>query len=390
MDNLNQPNFNSAPVLPPRRYSRAIALSVIGVIITAGFLFYTGGFSALSNIFGSKAGTEIIFAGASNLQGAVEADEWVLGETHPPVLTGTSVFSSFTGVPDYILSEASQPGFVAPLITSVEADEPTITKNEYTSSALDLGAGAAELTQLTAYLYLPTDTDQTVIAYRTAEELDSLTTASFITLNDTPTMLPINESIKTITSELVPGSLSRYLQLQVNFVSFNPENRPAFYGVMIEVPTSDTTRGDIPEEGLDENADVRINLTFDDGPATPDQARIQVFSDDLTEGAIYTANDVNLRLAEEQKYTIATDLTPNAAHAVVITSPTTSPKVMPFYGIGSGALTFALGAFEPAAGGQLQPTLPESTPSSQPSADLNGDGAVNALDYSIFLSQFQP
>jgi len=364
MENLN---LTPIPVQPKRKYSRTIALSVVGLALAVGFLAYTGGFSMLAKIFGSHAGTEtsIVFAGSNNLQGNKDADQWVLGDTFPASFNGAGAFTSFTGVPAHSVLGTSDESFVAPLVTSLNKAEDMFTNHIYISPGLDLGTNSANLSQITAYLYLPEGALVTT-SYRTAAEPTELATASWVALTGTPTMLPQNESVKVITATLT-GALSRYLQFQADFQDFEPTNRPAVYGWVAE---PGQTEGGMGITGVPEPRTITLTYEQTNAPAL---AHIAVLSSDPTAAPVYTQNGVNLSTATEHSFNL--QLSPGA-YALVITSPTTQTKTVPFEAGVSPSIQVALGSFLTGFG--------EGVTSS---ADLNHDGAVNSLDAVILFNQ---
>lgn len=266
-----------------RRHARSLALVGFGLVIAIGFLAYSGGFSALSKIFGSRAGTEFLFVGFDNLGGTKDAENWVMGDTTPATFDGTSTFTSFTGIPDFTSASTNNPGFVAPIITSLDPTANAFASHTYTSPAMNLGGSASELTKLTAYLYLQSSGDQTTVAYRTAADEATLKTTAFMPLTGTPTPLPANESLSAIDVTFPAGTLLQYFQVQVNFVAFDLAHRTAFYGISLtqadssssaiditQTPDTTTKSADLNNDGTVDTLDASIlldQLTNPDSPA---------------------------------------------------------------------------------------------------------------------------
>ncbi len=364
---------------------RAIALIVITLVAVIGFLVYAGGFEVLSRIFGSKAGTEnsYVLAGLSNLEGNANAADWLVqsgAETidgnviswPASVFDGTGAFSSFTGQPDFMVSNASEAGFVMPLVTSLESGQDAFINHRYTSPAINLRTTGVLMNSVTIYAYLP-ETATATFGYRTADALDESDDAELHELiNSTFTSVPTDENIKFATITL-NRAVKQYLRMEVSFDTFAADDRPAVYGWVIEY--GQTPIADSSESILSTSENAALTLKFSGGSAIPTDANIKLLYTDLALNPIYNKEKIDLSTSGGE-YIIPFKLRAGA-YTIVITSPTTKELVVPFEATGEETQTVSMGAFE---AGQNN--------ASNNSADLNGDGKINGIDLGILLERY--
>lgn len=362
-----------------QKHGRTAALSAFGLIIAVGFLAYTGGFSNLAKIFGSKAGTELIFAGANNLSGNHDAENWVHGTVDTELaggavvpaplvsFNGTGTFTGFTGIPGYSVGQSADESFVMPTVTSLDPTQDTFSSHTYYSPGLDLGTNALNFNQITIDAYLP-DTATVQFGYRTATGLTELTGAAWTNLAPTFTILPTNENIKS--AGVAVSGLSQYVQFSVNFASFEPTNRPAVYGWIFDVGALD---GGVNVSEAPSQRNLTMTYSTTNAPAN---AEIKIVGSNPDALPVFRASGINLTALPQY---VANAVLAPGAYAVVVTSPTTLTKTVAFDLGTEGALEIALGDFTAGTG--------EAPNSDSGSADLNGDGSVDSLDASILLDQ---
>ncbi len=364
---------------------RAIALIVITLVVVVSFLIYAGGFEVLSRIFGSKAGTEntYVLAGLPNLEGNSDADSWIVqsgtestdsGITSwlAAIFAGTGAFTSFTNQPDFMVSNATQTGFVMPLVTSMEPGQDTFPNHRYTSPAINLGTTGVAINNISIYAYLP-ETSAVTFGYRTADALDESDNSELHEFSEPVfTNLPENEDIK-LTTLTLNRAVKQYLRMEVSFNEFVPTDRPTVYGWVITYGQDISVSSEEPI--LSTSEDAALTLTFSGGPVIPTDATVKLLCTDLALNPIYNKDKIDLS-ASNGEYIIPFKLRAGT-YTIVITSPTTREIIVPFEATGEDTQTVSLGAFE---GGQSN--------TSGSLGDLNSDGVINSADIHLLLEQY--
>lgn len=341
---------------------RGIALIVIGILAAVSFLMYVGGFNVVARIFGSKAGTDsqFLFAGVTNFENRTGAAEWLVPETQPS-LDGTGAFTSFTGVPDYMVPDSLEAGLIMPLVTSLTPGEDAFTNHRFTSAPINFGQTGVITNTIKLYAHL-SDEDRLIFGYKTADAVEDLKTAELHALTPTFTALDSNPDISSADITL-DREFKQYFQLTVSFDTFDPSNRPVVYGWVVDygqtvVETTSATK-------------AKVTLTYSGGPAIPTDATLTLLGAELALNPLYT--ETHIDLTQSNQRAINLDLSPGA-YTIEVTSPTTKTKLVPFLvEEGDEEMTVRLEAFE--AG-------------TNASADLNGDGKVNSIDAQILFGQY--
>ena len=270
--------LNNLPSNPRHITWRGIALIVIALMVAVGFLFYAGGFAMLARIFGSHAGTEHTFtlAGLPNLENNRDAASWLVQDSRV-LFDGTGAFSSFTGVPDYIVPDSLESGFIMPVVTSLDPTLDTFTNHRYTSAALDFRQTGIILNTIKIYASIP-QMATLVFSYRTADTAEQLDQAERHELPGVSfTVLPSDPAILSTTIQL-DRSMKQYLQLIVDFTGFDSLHRPAVYGWVLDYGNEITTesssagseieRADLNGDGVVNSMDIQL-LFEQYGKTTP-------------------------------------------------------------------------------------------------------------------------
>jgi len=99
----------------------------------------------------------------------------------------------------------------------------------------------------------------------------------------------------------------------------------------------------------------------------PNNADIRIFSNDLKNTLVYTANQVDL--SQRLSYSFDAKLA-NGVYAATISSPEIITKIVPFLITSDKETTIDLGSFELYQNQEL-------------TDDINNDGVVNALDFQV-------
>ena len=361
--------LNQLPHDNPRHIGwRGIALVIVAIVGVVGFLFASGGFNKIANIFGSKAGTESTFvlAGLDNLSNSQASADWMVKDV-PASFNGTGAFSDFANVPPYIVAGSLDTAFIMPLVSSVEAD--TFTDHTYASAPINIGQTNTAVNNITIYAH-PTENSTVLFGYRTADAISDLNTSELHELTPTFSVLPENAIVSRATIAL-NREMKQYLQLTIDFHSFESIDRPVVYGWVVDYGQAIVST---PEAVVSDKTE--LTLVYSGGPSIPVSARIELLSSELAINPIYNQDNVNLQQADS--YIINTLKLPAGAYTVRVTGPTIREKIVPFLvEAGDLALTVRLEAFEVGASsaGLVNP-------------DLNGDGKINSLDAQILFDSY--
>lgn len=353
---------------------RNLILTGLAVLVAAGVLMSAGGFDFLSRIFGSKAGTAqtLILAGAAKLQNSTNAADWLVTDS-APTLNGSGIFTEFADVPSFLVPDSLEAGFIVPLSTATEVDQDAYWVHQYSSPVINLGQTGMRLNQLKIYAYLPEDA-KVGFGYRVSEsdidisaaELHALEVADFMAT-------PENDQVQV--AALTPDrALKQYLQLTIDFQEFGLDSRPAVYGWAIDYGE------ELPPEvapGSITSADdaTGLKLTFSGGRYIPTDAHIQLLTSELALNPIFNQDHLDLTLTNGE-YVIPLALG-RGAYTVLIESPTTKTKIVPFLVDGADSQIVHLEAFEAGA-----------TTTDFANFDLNGDGKINTMDVQMLFERY--
>jgi hypothetical protein len=398
MENIG--NFNPEPVRKPfwSKYGRVVLTVVASLVIVVAILFVTGGVDRLGRMFGVGAATTktLDFFGTSTLSnGATLENARVVSELEP-----IPVYEPAGQIVPEPKGELGIPEETSPSLSI------------YTSSAIDLGEDIVgnsvtlDTVRIAAFIS-ETSTAEMKFSYRSADSPANLELAAFMALE-----ADFNEAespVGTSLSETAVGvAVSRYLQVRVEFegVSISstdaPVVNPAVYGwsfdyTPIEETVDDVNTGDqsgddsagdadtgetSDEEGSGEIDATTVNLVVHVTPTARPAIATSVELVSAATGSV-RALATNLDMTAADSFTFDDLDIVSGAYAIVVRSDTHTTGVAATL-INTSAVNVDIPAMNP-----VQTTCPEPEVRPAGSADLNGDGVVNASDYAMFIDQWQ-
>ncbi len=362
---------------------RRFAIPALALAIVLALVVYSAGFDTVLRLLTSRAGTigTLELSSEDQLMGADDGTDWLVVGSQP-VQEGTSIFTSFTDIPD----DPGQSGFVAPIYSAEDPAENTITEHIFVTPAIDLSASVI-VESIGVEYYQPAG-NELRHSYRSAETLAELDSASFQSL-DLSVVSGVEGEVQTAIQSLA-SVMPRYLQLRVEFDEDNFAQRSAVYGWQIQTsaiaadPADDITGGDSgtngdpiqnddPAPATDQDSEVELRISWDTEQALPVPLTLKlVAASDFGRTAL--VEETITTQAEEEDLVLDAQLAPGA-YGLVATGPQFVSQFVPFaVGGATTSVSLPLDTFVPVL-------------SMGSTFDLNGDGAVNSLDIARLLQE---
>jgi|GEM_PF-6435418 len=395
----------------PKNYSLIIKIAVFGVaLIITGTIVFQGNFlEGVLKLIGAGASQteEIVISNVNEWRG--KAGDWWVEDSSPklenveiieniepadPIFNGFLV--PYAGVEVQGIKKSDLPSNKDESLLGDDSrkpkkeTKPVETEKEYcyTSPVIDLGAEGSTLRSFTMFDIRPLGSE---IRYGYRTGAGANLSGNFITIEDTSASLSHSNSQVIEHQSLQETPVSRYLQLEVTFLNVNPDNLTAVAEIKIAfqpadkevVSTQPVQWGDM-EKG---NSQIAKEIIVDYNETTiindkKGSVRINTAADGRKvarlDGVILSKHprvvfeDVELLTGEE--------------YVIVLEVPGMDRKILYFAASYEPEATyeFTFGALYPSADDSAE----GDGSSFSKSADLNGDGSVNSIDYQLFLEQF--
>ncbi len=321
---------------------------------------------------------KLIGAGASELQMiSISSDDdflgtskakWLAdtGERNDGVFDNTAAFNYFTGQPH---DEGARAGFVMPLVSASEIDSVVTHPASYISPVVDLGSGELFVKALQAVDYQP-EGSTLAYAYRAGETVAEAQTATFKVLEFVPTDTLGGYRRQQVAWE---DGLPQFVQFRAIFANYVFADRPAVAELNIIYEGDGGNGEEAPADLLPEVAsgilvDATIIITYASGSA-PAAAEFD-FSAEAS-GQSFARKQVSLDSPDGKAIFPGMGLLAGEDYIIQLKVAGQTDKVLKFTATSQLVYTFALTGF-----------VADTSP-----ADLNQDGVVNTLDYSLFLNE---
>ncbi len=373
------------------RWVRYLAVALVSLTTMVSFLFYR------------QWGRELFRFTKAALEETVTLttlDDWRTGSLGPGVALGLGVVAGVLADP-----AAAKDGFIYPLPPTpapTEGEEvsrggaesafgslpenplsPTATAEPiaaqqagsltYQTRVLELKTDAVFLTQVSVQEYFSGD-DSVSISYRTAQTAAELESALFQQLSfERHQNIQGSQALELSTAGGFRTEVGRLIQFEIRFA---PGPDGAFDSPLPAVYELSFIYERKTAAAEEESAQIQLNLIYQ-APNAPTNARLIVYGIE-PEGLILEKDHLNLR--EEQGLVRLDNLALKpGSYKVEINASNYLPVQVVFVILeGVTSYTADIGAFSKLSGAG----------GGGPSADLNGDGFVNSLDFSLLLEQY--